>query len=235
MSTILAEVVLIEKAGDMPSKDESLSQETREWVFMWYGTGARALWTLFLVTFSGGWPSYVQPLVTEVSWVYALAFAIYVWVVVFAVTRIITATFLKDTLQAASEDAEMILREQKADKAKLANRLHELFSVADKSGDGMISLEEFRSVVQLPRAQTYFNSLDLQISEACELFTMLDDGDGAVSYEEFCAGVMRLKGQARALDVISMMQDCRRILERCQSMQRNIEALQHSRECHAII
>jgi len=209
-------------------EDESVPMDLREWVFMWYGTASRAIWTLFLVTFSGGWPSYAQRLVEEVHVGYALFFVAYVWVVVFAVTRIITATFVKDTLQAASEDGEMILREQKAAKAKLACKLHELFEVADKSGDGIISLGEFRSVVTLPQAQSYFSSLDLQVSEACELFTMLDGGDGSISYEEFCSGVMRLKGQARALDVISTMRDCKRILRRFEALDHRIDGLQRS-------
>lgn len=209
-------------------EDESEPLELREWVFTWYGSGSRAIWTMFLVTFSGGWPNYVHRLVTDVHWAYSLFFVMYVWLVVFAVTRIITATFLKDTLSAASEDAEMIIREQKVAKARLANKLHELFAVADKSRDGYVTLEEFRTVVKLPKAQSYFSSLDLQISEACELFAMLDDGDGAISYEDFCSGVMRLKGQARAVDVISMMRDCRRILQRCEALDRRFDSLMAS-------
>lgn len=47
-------------------EDESVSMELRAWVYQWYGSGLRSLWTLYLITFSGGWPNYVQRLIDEV-------------------------------------------------------------------------------------------------------------------------------------------------------------------------
>merc|ERR550534_517839 len=76
-----------------------------------YGTATKATWTMFEITFSGGWPTWVSPVVAEVSTAYTFIFALYVTVFVFAVTRIITALFLKDTLARAAEDTEMMLRE----------------------------------------------------------------------------------------------------------------------------
>eukprot|EP00429_Kryptoperidinium_foliaceum_P011731 CAMPEP_0176040438 /NCGR_PEP_ID=MMETSP0120_2-20121206/20051_1 /TAXON_ID=160619 /ORGANISM="Kryptoperidinium foliaceum, Strain CCMP 1326" /LENGTH=582 /DNA_ID=CAMNT_0017373835 /DNA_START=12 /DNA_END=1757 /DNA_ORIENTATION=- len=188
--------------------DQDLPLDLRLWLFQWYGSGSRSLWTMFLVTFSGGWPNYVQRLIDEVHWTFSLIFVAYVWVVVFAITRIITALFLKDTLQVASDDAEMMAREQRSAKVKMARKLEKLFALVDTSQDGYISIDEFRNVVQLPTAQLYFTALDLQIGQACDLFALLDNGDGKVDLDEFCEGVMRLKGQARAVDMIVVMRDC---------------------------
>mmetsp|Transcript_3811 Transcript_3811/g.11062 ORF Transcript_3811/g.11062 Transcript_3811/m.11062 type:complete len:130 (+) Transcript_3811:2-391(+) len=119
----------------------------------------------------------------------------------------------------------MMAREQRATKLKTARKLDALFVLGDRSQDGFITMEEFRDVVQLPAAQMYFNALDLKIVEACDLFTMLDDGDGKVNREEFCTGVMRLKGQARSADMISVMRDCRAIMRKCNALEQRVVEL----------
>merc|ERR1719491_570613 len=86
--------------------DDELSLGTRTWVNRYYGTPGNALWTMFEITFSGCWPNYARVLTEEVSSLYMIFFVFYISGVVFAMTRIITALFLKDTLAVASADAD---------------------------------------------------------------------------------------------------------------------------------
>ncbi|CAK0899532.1 unnamed protein product [Prorocentrum cordatum] len=52
------------------------------------------------------------------------------------------------------------------------------------------------------KVKAYFQSLDLEISQAHMLFTLLDtDGDDEVGIDEFIDGCMTLKGHARTIDV----------------------------------
>jgi len=207
-------------------EDISVPLELRLWVYEYYGSGSRVIWTLFLITFSGGWPNYVRRLIDEVHWIFALVFAIYVWVVVFAITRIITALFLRDTLQTASEDAAYMVREQRAARKRTMNKLQRLFNLVQRAAPGIITQDEFKAVCRQPLAQLYFNALDLKIGEACDLYSMLDDGDGVVSQDEFCVGILRLKGQARAVDVISNMNDCRQILRTVKGLENRIASIE---------
>jgi len=204
----------------LPSLDDTtLEAELRIWIFDRYGTTSRALWTMFEVTFSGGWPNYARRLVEEVHYSFAFVYAIYASVVVFAVTRIITALFLKDTLQVAANDADMMIQESAMMKKQYAAKLHELFLVADTSVDGKVSFEEFKALCDIPEVRTYLHLLELDIDEAHGLFRMLDGGTGEVSLSQFTAGIMRLKGQARSLDVIAVMRDTDLILHRLTSLQ----------------
>merc|ERR1719382_253423 len=113
----------------------SLDDDTLQWMYMYYGTPRRSLWTFFELTFSGGWPNYARRLVEEVNSWFALFWAVYVFLVIFAMTRIVSALFLKDTLQAAADDVE------KQTQRKLCN----VFAAADTSGDGKITLDEFEN------------------------------------------------------------------------------------------
>ena len=206
--------------------DESNNFHDRLWVEERYGSAAKALWTMFEITFSGGWPNWVTPLVTKVSIWYAFFFAFYVTGVVFAVIRIITALFLRDTLAVAAKDTQMQMVQKAAEKAKTIAKLEQFFEECDTSHGGLLSYEEFQVVLELEGARDYFQSLELEIHEMDQLFNLLDDGDGQVSFNEFLAGLLRIKGQARETDVLAVLHDSRKILGLCQAMSLWLEHMQ---------
>lgn len=80
------------------------------------------------------------------------------------------------------------------------------------------------------RAQAFLNTLELDVAESKRLFDLLDDGGGNVHVEDFVQGAMRLKGQARSLDVITIMRDCSGILRRLDRLCQSVNAL-HAGEC----
>lgn len=149
--------------------DDGVHEETRAWVYRYYGTASRAAWTIFEVTFSGGWPTYVRPLVEQVSAGYAIFFYIYISIVVFAMFRIISALFLKDTLTVASMDVEVMIHDKMKEKSIYAQKLLDFFLAADTSGDGMMSLEEFEAILEDERVRTYFSTLELQPHESRQI------------------------------------------------------------------
>jgi len=203
---LLASVLLCQAL--QPSlTDEEIDYSRRIWIYNMYGDPSRALYTVFELTFSGGWPNYARPLVEEVTHWYGFFFVIYISIVVFAMFRIITALFLKDTLSVAAGDSEMMISERMREKQTYAAKLRDFFTAADTSHDGNLSIEEFADIIQSDGIKAYLSILELDVSEATHLFAMLDDGDGMVSLDEFLKGAIRLKGNARSQDVITVMHD----------------------------
>lgn len=192
--------------------DESNDRKDREWVFDHYGSSSRAFYTMFEATLSGCWPNYVRPLIDINSW-YAVIYIFYVSVVVFAIIRIITALFLKETLQNAYEDADMMIREQLKKKQAYLGKLAQAFEVMDESGDGTITYDEFQGMLANPDVKAYLSVLDLEVHETKTLFHLLDGGDGQITYAEFIEGILRMKGQARAIDVICVQRDLSRLTD----------------------
>merc|ERR1712032_948180 len=121
MSQVLADYIL----------DEKNPLSTREWVFTHYGGSARATLTMFEATMSGCWPNYSRRLVEEVSVSYAVFFVAYISAVVFAVTRIISAIFLKDTLESSKKEADNLIVELRGERMDLMRKLEEFFREAD--------------------------------------------------------------------------------------------------------
>lgn len=210
--------------------DETVDQETRYWMFRYYGTPSKALWSVFEFTFSGGWPNYARPLVEKIGVAYAIFFLIYISAVVFAMFRIVTALFLRDTLCIANADTEVIIREKMKEKQAYAQKLRDFFDAADASGDGMLSLTEFEAVVSDERILSYLSSLEIDGKEARHLFSMLDDGDHVISVDEFVTGAVRLKGHARSQDVIAIMHDCTKMMNKLTNVERMMEAMRLPRE-----
>ena len=46
------------------------------------------------------------------------------------------------------------------------------------------------------------------------------------TWKEFCSGVMHIKGQARALDVLALQHACGKLLHTCQSIEGKLQTVQ---------
>mmetsp|Transcript_75122 Transcript_75122/g.174201 ORF Transcript_75122/g.174201 Transcript_75122/m.174201 type:complete len:328 (-) Transcript_75122:142-1125(-) len=205
--------------------DDSGEAETRSWVQQHYGTSSRSLYTLFELTFSGCWPNYARTLINEVSTGYVAFFVLYVTGVIFSMVRIISALFLKDTLQAASNDADIIVNEKVKEIKSFVSKLSDLFQEADTNGDGYLTMNELQTVLDYPKVRLWMSVVGLDVSDATAIFEILDDGDGRVSQEEFINGIMRLKGYARSTDAVVIMRDSYRIMEQCTASRQLLESL----------
>jgi len=200
-------------------RDPTQDIEQRRWVNQHYGSATKAVWTMFEITFSGGWPNYTRRIIDHVSPLYSVFFFIYVAGVVFSVIRIITALFLKDTLAVAANDQEMMMQQKAKAQEKFASKLREVFMEADESGDGTVNKEEFESLIHNPRARAGLSAMELEMHEVEGLFQLLDDGDGTVSFDEFLKGVVKLKGQARSQDVLAILHESKKLMHALRSIE----------------
>mmetsp|Transcript_112746 Transcript_112746/g.177393 ORF Transcript_112746/g.177393 Transcript_112746/m.177393 type:complete len:322 (+) Transcript_112746:1-966(+) len=187
--------------------EESNPAEHRKWIFENYGSTSRASYTMFQATLSGCWPNYSEPVIQNVSGWFVYFWILYVVVVVFAITRIISGYFFLEAMAAKSSSTDLLLAEQNEKRTKVLSKLNQLFMQADNSGDGELDRDEFEKIMTHPEVRSYLQSLELDIHEEAGLFQLIDDGDEKITYPEFITGVMRLKGQARAVDMVSVMRD----------------------------
>eukprot|EP00435_Cladocopium_sp_Y103_P014880 s116_g3.t1 len=158
----------------------------------------------------------------KVSQIFVVFFFCYVTVIVFAVLRVISAVFLKDTLDAAHNDEENMMAISQHQKKDLSGRmlatlveyierLERVFRTLDECGDGMITQNRLEQMLIEPKVQAYFKTLDVDVTETSALFHLLDDGDGSVTLDEFIDGILRCKGPARAIDQVAMHSDIKQL------------------------
>jgi len=159
----------------------------------------RSMLTLF-GAMSGGidWDALCTPLVEDISPVQGLVFALYIAFTVLALTNVVTGVFVEGALKSAKQEEERNMYET----------LQQMFLFADDGGDGSLSTEEFKSRLMTSDMSKYLESIDINPSEAHLLFELIDsDGSGEVDYAEFVGGCMRIRGAAKAIDVILLLHE----------------------------
>mmetsp|Transcript_22315 Transcript_22315/g.51697 ORF Transcript_22315/g.51697 Transcript_22315/m.51697 type:complete len:616 (-) Transcript_22315:60-1907(-) len=184
--------------------DESLEQVDREWLWDRYGTSQRSTWTLYEVTFAGNWPTNARPVMEKADGIFALFFLLYITVVVFALIRVISAIFLKDTLDVVQNDSEQMLVNQLKKRSEDVQKLEGVFRAIDKEGTGLITEDRLDEVLCSKDVVAYLQTLDVDVHEGHALFRLMDNGDGEVTLDEFIDGIMRCKGPARAIDQVAL-------------------------------
>merc|ERR1719161_2935788 len=178
--------------------DEDNPLGLREDLFEWFGRFSNSMLTMFEITLApGAWSKIGRRLIYEVNPLYALFFIPYGWVVSFALVRVISAIFLKQTLAVASSDPETALHERQKKRAKEVIQLQKIFACADRDRGGTVTAEELLSIMEDRRIASMLAHLELDVHEVKHLFELLDDGDGSVSSEEFISGVLRMRGVAK--------------------------------------
>jgi len=188
--------------------DDAESFSERIWVWERYGTATRSLFTLFEITFSGSWPSATQPLMQKVpvgalNTFLHIFFVVYIATIAFGLIRVITAVFLRDTLDAAAMDAEEQVAQKLKKKAEDAKKLEGVFAAIDVDGLGLLTEQQLVKALGVPKIRAYFETLELDVWESKALFHILDDGDGTVTLKEFIDGLLKCKGPARAIDQVA--------------------------------
>jgi voltage-gated sodium channel len=189
--------------------------ETRLWVYRHYGTGFRAVYTIFEVTLSGCWPNYARPVIEKVNAWYALFFVLYVVLVVFAVIRIVGALFLTATIKAAGEDLAMTIMHKAKERHNYSENLHRLlcrcFRDDDYPDQDLLTLAEVEEKLRDPEFRLQLQALGLEDYELSGLVAILDEGEG-VTFDEFVQAAMRIKGMAKGIDTVLIMHQQRQIV-----------------------
>jgi Ca2+-binding EF-hand superfamily protein len=123
---------------------------------------------------------------------------VYISFTVIAVMNVITGVFLDTATERAKKERELYL-------VRSAKRV---FEQADHTSDGTITWEDFKPALEHSDVQAFFHTIDLEVSEAQSLFELLDtSSDGFISSDEFLKGCLRLRGPAKALDLLALSRE----------------------------
>merc|ERR1712241_554403 len=84
---------------------------------------------------------------------------------------------------------------------------------ADRDGSGTVSWDEFQKYLSDPRIIDFFRAIELDATEARGLYKLLDvDESDEVPIDEFATSCFRLKGNAKSLDLVSLMHENKKVM-----------------------
>ncbi|CAJ1342904.1 unnamed protein product [Effrenium voratum] len=174
---------------------------------LYYGSVTNTMLSLFM-SIAGGcsWDLVIAPL-QHISLVWTLVFLFFISFTYFAVLNVVTGVFCQSAIESAQNDHLAVVQSILENKEAHLTKIKALFSKfgVDDEGDeetAHITFPMFEEKIGTPEVRDYFESLRLDVSDAWTFFKMLDlDGGGAIALDEFLMGCLRLRGQARAIDV----------------------------------
>merc|ERR1719310_1458596 len=93
----------------------------------------------------------------------------------------------------------------------MTDQICRLFTIGERENKkGKIDWESVEQILIDPKAAREWRSIDVQPEEAKYLFFLLDiEASGEVHFEEFLSGCLRLHGPAKAIDLLTVMQELR--------------------------
>ncbi|CAK9099759.1 unnamed protein product [Durusdinium trenchii] len=118
-----------------------------------------------------------------------------------------------ETLSTAANDAELVIEDSRRTAVQYQKKLEELFRLVDDDGDGNLTPEEFVEAMSLPSVDLYLRYLEITIRDCGPLFDILSGEDGLITISEFCQGIMQLKGNARALDMVVLQHENAKLMK----------------------
>eukprot|EP00439_Symbiodinium_sp_Y106_P036461 s2504_g4.t1 len=187
--------------GELPAAQQEVAERH-------FNSVPRTMLSLFMAI-SGGmnWRELVYVL-EEISVAWEFCFLFYVSFTYFAVLNVVTAVFCQAAIDSAQQDQASVIQSILENKEMHLDKIRALFSQFGGEECNTITFAMFESTIQEPKVREYFESLGLDIWDAWSFFKMLDlDNGGEVEIDEFLMGCLRLRGNARAVDVGKLIHD----------------------------
>jgi len=178
-----------------------------------FGSVLSIMVTLFM-SISGGrdWREFYSPLL-NMNTLAGVAFLIYIFFVVFGVLNVVTGAFVDSMRQVSQRDNDLVIEEELKKVNEFKSEIRLIFEEADVDGSGTLSWDEFESHLQDERVRAYFASLQLDIAEARALFVLLDvEETDEVPIEKFINGCLRMRGDAKSIDVNMILYENEKML-----------------------
>lgn len=175
---------------------------------------------------SGGidWKNLMDPLTNDIHPLLGMSLAVFMAFAVLALLNVVTGAFVQMALQRARVDEDRFLTDQ----------IMKLFEAYKQKSEGrvMLNVEDLENVLEDPLVANEWRAIDVQPEEAKHLFDLLDaNQDGKVAFDEFLAGCLRLRGFAKSIDLLTMMQEFRTFKSRfekttlCQASEMHLETV----------
>jgi len=146
---------------------------------------------------------------------YAWAFVIYVFFMVFGLSNTVLAMFVESCLHSASQ-----MREKGLEEARFA--LLKGFNHTQLSKDGEVSLTDFVGFLDNVQMREHLKAMELNLSEAKAIFHLMDiEGYGRIDVKEALYSCERFARPIRSVDFVAVLLNLQRLGQDFQTFRSN--------------
>lgn len=192
---------------------------------LWYSSVLQTMYSL-LASILGGvsWVELVRPL-EHISSIYRVLFSFYVVFVVVGVLNVLTGIFVERACELSNLDKELVIQSQLKRNEAFLWEMKRIFEEADTDGSGTIAWNEFRQYMENDKVKAYLASQQLDAYDARTLFDIIrggQGGNGVLTVENFIVGCQRLKGMAKEVDLLAVLQETRAVRKALKSLSKEL-------------
>jgi len=181
--------------------DEDNPIEGRRAVFKRFGTFSGTMLTMFEITMAN-WIPACRCLVDNVSEAFILFFIAYRCFFCFAVLKVIAAVFITETNRVLQHDDELTLMKLHREKAMFDKKVKTI--VAGFAGDH-IGWQELQQLAYNEDVAAHLSTFGFHPQDLEKLFWLIDNGSGQVPVDLFLSKVGGLRGQAKSIDMLTVL------------------------------
>jgi hypothetical protein len=193
--------------------DDAVDVESRRTVFYYFGTFSMTMMTMFELTF-GNWVVVTRILMDNIGEGWGAFMVVYRCMYCFAMIKVIAAVFITETTRIVAGDTEVAMMRKKRQIATEKNTIGEILGKIDDSGDGWLTMVELEKSFEDPLMATWAATLELTFEDLESIFSIIDEGDGYVTIDEFLNGALNMRGAAKQSVLATVLKFARRIDKR---------------------
>jgi len=125
-----------------------------------------------------------------------------------------------------NSDRDNVVATRIEENKSLIKGIHSLFTTMDKDGSGFLSQDEFEALISDVDMVAYLDAMGIDMAEVKYLWHLLDvDGSGQICINECVAGFLRMKGPARAVDIVELLHENQEMLKQLNSILAEVRIL----------
>ncbi|CAK9077161.1 Voltage-dependent L-type calcium channel subunit alpha-1D (CHCACHA1D) (Voltage-gated calcium channel subunit alpha Cav1.3) [Durusdinium trenchii] len=205
---VVHDLTSVELESVTSEEERAYLEQVQIYAKQYFSTLPQAMLTLYMSIANGvSWEQVLVPL-HAVHWIWECVFVFYIAFATLAVLNVITGVFCQSAIDSAQSDHEMVIQSILNNKDAHIEKIRMLFSEIDEDSSGVITYQMFERGIRSEEVKTYFESIDLDVWDVWTFFKLLDmDSGGAVEIEEFLMGCLRLRGNAKAMDIAKLCHD----------------------------
>jgi len=215
--------ILASQLAQQYIRDISNPEQKRTELYMYFGSFTRAYMSMFEIHMAN-WATPCRILFETLGEGVGSFFIFYRCIMGFALMSVISAVFVQQTMSVVQNDTDIMILKRRKESESYEKKLKSLFAAIDNDGDATLSRKEFNHIIADPDLNVWMGALDIDPCDLEGLFSLLDNGDGLVSVDEFLNGATRLRGPARSIDMAQVLTSLDRLKLQVTEVHRNTGA-----------
>lgn len=184
-----------------------IGNSENEEVAGFFGSVFLCMLTHFKLATLEGWPDISDAAMQE-SPVWGVYFILFILLTNMSLMNLVTGVICEKVMEKAQRD-KFDKDAMEAEMMKFRTVLRTLFDMYDIDRSGFISFEEYKKMIDLKPVRQILCEFGISLDiDPAHLYEILDrDGDGILTFQEFCGALLRLRGTKNSMATMMLQYD----------------------------